>query len=67
MICGGVMICAGVLVCAGVLISSAVQSSAAILFCCGEEPREIRFSSAVNQQDLDSGLLTIPSTLCPTV
>jgi len=57
MICADVLVCVGVFVCAGVLISSAVLISAAILFCCGERPREIRFSSAVNQQDLDSGLL----------
>jgi hypothetical protein len=62
MICVDVLVWAGVFVCAGVLISSAVLFSAATLFCCGEEPREIRFSSAVNQQDLDGGLLTI-STL----
>ena len=64
MICADVLVWAGVFVCAGVLTSSAVLFSAATLFCCGEEPREIKFSSAVNQQDLDSGLLTI---LRPTV
>ena len=58
LVCADVLVCAGVLVCARVLISIAVLFSAAVLFCCDEEPREIRFSTAVNQQDLDSGLLT---------
>ena len=65
MICDGVLVCANVLVCAGVLACAGVLVSTAVLFSAAD-PREMRFSSAVNQQDLDSELLTM-STLCPTV
>ena len=64
LICADVLVWAGVFVCAAEEINTPVLFSAAALFCCGEEPREIKFSSVVNQQGLDSGLLTI---LHPTV